>query len=271
MAYGSTRFRRRNYRGRRTSRRRWNYTAKRRRTVRSVVRRRRDSTKSAVVKLTLDSVWSYNVYSTSSTSNVWRAFSFSPSSLPGFTDYAQTYSHFRILKARVYVSRNVTGLTTDGTTCNYLVVGSRPFASTARPIVTGTTSQNGLTTAFVPNQAETALRQTKWQKVLYPSTTSQRVKIGFHPYTMITTNGPVNQAVSGNNFSYQRIWEGRKWTPMTWVAPRSLIGTGIDTQNSIQYFGPYIVVQNAEIDNEIGENITSNCTLEIQLQFRGQK
>lgn len=270
MAYGSTRFRRRNYRGRRTSRRRWNYAAKRRRTVRTSLRRRRDSTKSAVVKLTLDSVWSYNVYSTASTSNVWRAFSFSPSTMPGFTDYAQTYSHFRILKARVYISRALDGFA-DGTTCNYLVVGSRPFASTTRPIATGTTSQNALTTSFVPNQADTALRQTKWQKVLYPSTTSQRVKFGFHPYTMITTNGPVNQAVSGNSFSYQRIWEGRKWTPMTWVAPRSIIGTGIDTSNSIQYFGPYIVVEDPTVGGGITANLTSTCTLELQVQFRGQK
>ena len=32
---------------------------------------------------------------------------FHPATVPGFADYKATYSHFRILKAKLYISRNV--------------------------------------------------------------------------------------------------------------------------------------------------------------------
>ena len=59
----------------------------------------------------------------------WYPFAFTPSTVPGFAEYKATYSHFRILKAKLYISRNV--LNMEGSTNNYLVVGSRPFAAIA--------------------------------------------------------------------------------------------------------------------------------------------
>ena len=115
------------------------------------------------------------------TLTVGMRLAFSPLSLPGFSDYQATYSHFRIIKARLYVSRTVGD--NDGALYNYLVVGSRPFAATSAG-----TQANSAT--LVPPQEEKALRQTKWQKVHYPNTTTQRVSIGFYPYTMIL---PVSQ------------------------------------------------------------------------------
>lgn len=231
-----------------------------------------------MVRLTFESQWPFNVYTppaggTGEGTNYWRAFAFTPSEMPGFGDYGRTYTHFRIIKARLYVSRTLSGAD-DGDTCNYVVVGSRPFASTTAPLTTSSASQNGITTSFVPNQLETALRQTKWQKVLYPTTTSQRVKIGFHPYTMVTTNGPVG-GTSPGLWSYQRVWEGRKWTPMNWVIRgySALTGNnplgGALTDEAIQFFGPYMIVETPTA--EVSANISATCTLELQVQFRGQK
>ena len=60
-------------------------------------RYRRRGTASSVIKLTQDATWNLN---DGQTNPRWNAFSFSPVSLPGFTDYQATYSHFRILKAK---------------------------------------------------------------------------------------------------------------------------------------------------------------------------
>ena len=71
-----------------------------------------------------------------------------------------------------------------GANFNYLIVGSRPFAAVQAP-----GNQNSGPSALVPPQLETDLRQAKWQRIRNPSTISQVVPIGFHPYTMIQTTG----------------------------------------------------------------------------------
>ena len=114
------RYYRKRYRTNRRYRRRTTY----RRRFKRVRRYHRRGTASSVVKLTLDATWGIGA-----DTNGWNAFSFSPLSLPGFSDYQATYSHFRIIKARLYVSRTVGD--NDGALYNYLVVGSRPFAATS--------------------------------------------------------------------------------------------------------------------------------------------
>ena len=57
-----------------------------------------------------------------------------PRDCPGFMDYRTTYSHFRILKFKLYMARTFVGnVGTSGVTCNYLTVGSRPFAAVQAP------------------------------------------------------------------------------------------------------------------------------------------
>ena len=100
-----------------------------------------------------------------------------PATVPGFMDYRATYSHFRIVKCKLYMSRTFVGnIGTSGVTCNYLTVGSRPFAAVQAP-----GNQSSGPEALVPPQLETDLRQTKWQKVRNPPSTSLVVPIGFHP------------------------------------------------------------------------------------------
>lgn len=236
-----------------------------RQTRRTRFRRRRrtyrNRTTSKTVKLTMDAVWMFNTTSSGPTAGqpvYWYPFSFSPAALPGFSDYQSTYTHFRISKANLYISRNVDG-SEDPTKDNYLVVGSRPFAAVNKSI-TDTSADN----AYVPRQTEEALRQVRWQTVKYPSTTSQRLRIGFHPYTMVGTFGPGTPGV------YQRIWEARRWMPFVWAytgPPEKPDGPNV--QNFIEFFGPYMVVNTGISDPTVA--FTGTCTLEVYVQFKGQR
>ena len=114
------------YRRRSRSTRRYRRRATYKRRFKRFRRYRRRGTASSVIKLTQDATWNLN---DGQTNPRWNAFSFSPVSLPGFTDYQATYSHFRILKAKLFVSRTIGD--NDGSLYNYLVVGSRPFAATS--------------------------------------------------------------------------------------------------------------------------------------------
>ena len=113
----------RRYRRRSRSARRFRRRTTYGRRFKRVRRYRRRSTASSVIKLTQDAAWTLNA--TGSPMH-WNAFSFSPVSLPGFSDYQTTYSHFRILKAKLFISRTIGD--NDGALYNYLVVGSRPFS-----------------------------------------------------------------------------------------------------------------------------------------------
>ena len=62
---------------------------------------------------------------------MWSPFVFSPATVPGFMDYQTTYSHFRILKCKLYMARRIGNDT--GANFNYLTVGSRPFAASQAP------------------------------------------------------------------------------------------------------------------------------------------
>ena len=183
------------------------------------------------------------------------------STVPGFAEYKATYSHFRILKAKLYISRNV--LNVEGSTNSYLVVGSRPFAAVTLP---GSTTAYPY--AYVPPQKEADLRQARWQKIYYPSTVRNVVTTSFHPYTMIETFGPLTTGSTGN--LWPRIWEGRRWMPFSWVTePRPNVAG-----NGITFYGPYMV-----IDTSTGElpkpgtnaQVGVECTLRISVQFKGQR
>ena len=215
-----------------------------------------------MVTLTQDAEWELFTPATDSTGRTWKPFVFNPATVPGFLDYKATYSHFRILKAKLYISRAINGET--GSTYNYLVVGSRPFAAVER--VTGSSASP---LAFVPEQLEADLRQTKWQKVRYPSTTRNVVTVGFYPYTMIQTFGPLTSGPSGN--LWQRIWEGKRWMPLAWARDR----LGMIPVGGIAFYGPYVVVDSStgEIpDPTLSQDTnTVQCTLRLSVQFKGQR
>lgn len=239
----------RTYRGRYGTRTRFARTYRRRASAK---------TTSKTIKLTLDSTWTFR----QSSSGVWSAFNFSPVLIPGFIDYATTYTHFRLIKANLYISRTLGEDT--GSLNNYLVVGSRPYASLTAP-----SSTTSFQSYLVPPQTEEALRQSRWQKVKYPSTTTQRVRVGFKPYTMIATFGPAQDGTSNN--AYQRIYEGRKWMPFTWAKP--VTGTNQAASKALRFWGPYMVIDTNTGNGEIPttETLTGNCTLELYCQFKGQQ
>ena len=187
----------------------------------------------------------------------WNAFQFSPGTMPGFRDYQSAYTHFRILYARLTISTFDPQGSTSNETLNYLVAGSRPFAASNAPVNESTAANN-----YVPPQLEQDLRQTKWQKVHYPSKVANKIVTSFHPYTMVATHGPVTNTSSTT--VYQRIWEGRTWMPITWTLNSPLI-----------FYGPYVVASTMQgKDPDPSSSSTSfpaYGNLEVLCQFRGQK
>lgn len=222
------------------------------------------------MKLTLDGSWTFA--NAGSVFPEFAPFKFSPTDIPGFLDYLNTYTHFRLLKCYLHVGRNYTQGSSHYTvtTNNYVFVGSRPFAAIQRPITNPPTPSQAISSAMVPPQQETALRQTRWQKLKYPSSTSTKVTMGFYPYTLVTTGGPATN--TANTFSYQRIWEAKRWMPTAWLG-----GMPQDTSNTgtgITFFGPYMIMDLAS-GVPSGEILNDRASAIVQLvvycQFKGQR
>ena len=256
------------YRSRRYSSRTVRRSFRRRRVAGSRYRRRyrrsrrSRKTTSAYVTLTQNAQWTLFTDTGAGVDAVrkWNAFVFSPASVPGFMDYSTTYSHFRILKCKLYMARTIGGNT--GSNFNYLTVGSRPFAAVQAP-----GNQSSGPSDLVPAQPETDLRQAKWQKLRTPSTITQVVPIGFHPYTMIQTNGP--STVGLNNRLWQRTWEAKRWMPFTWAQASDDVTGG---PGGIAFYGPYVVVDG--YDGNISGTFSGRaveCTLRMTVQYRGQR
>ncbi len=203
-------------------------------------------------------------------------------------DYASVYSHFRVKKCLLTISRQRSE-TETGLTDNYLMVGSRPFASMVPPQALqdqvphpgGANQIPGIANSvpdyrpatLVPPQQEDALRQTRWQHVHSPLNTKPYLHVGFYPYTLVGTFGPsgtipdppqVSATAVVQAIAYQRLWEARKWMPFTWAG-------GASGSNPITFFGPFMVTDRAGGTGEIGAAITYNVTLTLYCQFKGQK
>ncbi len=274
MAYGTRRYRRSYSRKAGTRFRRIpRYYRGLSRTTGYRYRRRRSATAKTVsktVKLSMDTT--VNLVANG---QPVPAYSFSLNELPGFNDYFGVYSHFRVKKAVLTMTRS--SLTNSSQTAidncdmaNYLVVPSRSYASSRNPW-TGTTADMNRNSG-PPAVQEADLRQSRWQKVLYPSTTRQSIRVGFYPYTMVGTFGPTftlgDGDASGGKYTnpiYQRVWNGTKWTPYTWSHALSTNTPG-DPNNTVTYFGPYIMRQGE------GSSLTFSAaaTLVVYLQFKGQ-
>lgn len=252
MKYGRRRFRR-TARGRRFRR---SYARRTRRSRRRSYRRR-SRTVSSVICLTHEFNYQFKY---PDTNKPFKAFSFSPPEMPGFKEYQAVYSHFRILKAKIYISTQYYGYTGIAQT-NYLVVGSRPFAASMRPLEKYPAAED----EFVPLATEDELRQSKYQRMHYPNTTSQLISASFYPYTMVATMGPTQ--FQGDSFIWQRIWEAKKWMPFTWVWEPS----GGGAQQTIRYFGPYVVRNIANSSTIDAPPPQMNIQLKVWYQFKGQK
>lgn len=207
------------------------------------------NTRSSVIKLSANVDFQF-VQGDAEMGFMGRAFRFSLDDIPGFMDYRSVYSEYRILRGEIVFPTQITGTSSVTVFKNYLVVSSQPFAQTAIPI------PNASNESWVPDQTEAALRQTRWQRIIYPDSTTTGVRVGFYPYTMVATEGP---AGSTTVVQYQRIWSGRAWTPFTWSGETT----------PITYFGPYLFPQSNFSDTPDAFNV--NVTLILYFVFKGQK
>lgn len=218
-------------------------------------RRGTGKTKSAVVKLTLETDWTLATIVNGQPAK-YNAFSFSPILLPGFTDYQTVYQKFRIMMAKIEIATPYTSSGDATSPYNYLIVGSRPFAET-NVAVTNPTER----TLYLPAQQEADLRQTRWQKVKYPSAITRKVSTKFKPYTLVAGFGPNAGTASA---VWQRPWEGGKWTPFTWA--------NAESNNALIYYGPYCVISsNLAPDPTSAQIFAAKVTLTCWFRFSGQK
>lgn len=288
--YGRRRgYRRRRYSGRYRSRRsRYGYR-----------RRRRSSTKSAVVKLTSQAAVPFV-----SSAGYAYPIVLNPTRFPGFMDYYNTYSQFRILKAEVKVhletlpvpSDQVQVLTNQRYT--FLKVSSRPFVESAGQNFLAFDAQGHLNDGLTNRPASeiqvrqqlNALRQSRFQKQFYPGDTRNVLKFRYIPYTLewagrpfealtVDTTNPAMQHAQYSN-SYLRVTRPRSWMPM------SFTGVSLDSTNSlpftpgsdaqhksaVEFYGPYLVrLDSALDDGQALKEWSPVCAITLYLQFRGQR
>nr|QKN88893.1 MAG: capsid protein [Cressdnaviricota sp.] len=229
----------RRYSSRRYTRKR--YRIRKRKT--SKTRRSRRTTSSRLIKLTTERTWI-----TTDNGTDWKPFQFSLTEVTGFMDYKNVFSEFRIVKARLELSKP-----TDVT--HALIVPSRNFAG-PKAVADNVTDMNQI----VPPQQENALRQTRWQKERYFNLITNKMATGFYPYTMVGTYGPA----STSGFNWLRVWNTTKWMPYSWVDGTN-IGTGLT------FFGPYIVLNTATNAAPQADAYRLPATLTLYVKFRGQK
>ena len=219
--------------------------------------RRSRAPASAVVKLTSEVGWT-NFAQASGQARRYSPFYFAPVQLPGFPDYQLTYSQFRILKCKLQLSLASEGGEVD----NYLVAPSRPFARNMGPSALGDAEP----TSFVPLADETALRQTRWQKVIYPNKITRKLSIGFKPYTLVATLGPSDF----RNTQWSRVWECNRWMPFNWANTSQYDLNPNGQSGALYMYGPYLV-PNTPTGGDASVNTVIRGTLTVYLQFRGQR
>lgn len=206
---------------------------------------------------------------------------FTPSQLPGFLDYASTYSEFRLLKASCKVHMAVPG---DGTEqallanqpYTFLRVASRTFIE-ANAIANSSggggnpTTITSILTTTEPSVPE--LRQSRWQRQYYPSDIKNSLTFKFYPYTLEWCGKPVGYPGSSgsfaSSFSYLKYRSGRRWMPMSFLG----VGRGpTDADDDVSFIGPYFVrLLSTQPDSQAVTGYAPICQLTLWCQFRGQK
>lgn len=273
-----TRYARRRMRG---LRRRLGYSVRYRRRLKRSYRwrgRRRgySRNRTKVVKLTTQQVVNFHI--TEGTPAVVYAvpFSFSPSNFPGFTDYFSTNNEFRLLKCTMKVHVGANSSTTGGLADNpytYLRVSSRPFTTQGALVPSANGLQNlPLNTISRISDVKT-LRQSRWQKQVYPSDTRNVLKYSFYPYTLRWTGRPVNSysALSPEqaSISYLEYSSGRRWMPFSFLGPDP---TQTALADDVVFYGPYLVrLQAGQADTQGLAAFSAACEITLYAQFRGQR
>lgn len=208
--------------------------------------------------------------------------SFNPSQLPGFLDYASTYSEFRILKAvcKVHIAHegeDAGNSPLSNLPYTYLRVASRPFVESAA-VAAGGQGGNPIGIANILAARRLSindLRQSRWQRQYYPSDIKNSVTFKFYPYTLEWCGKPVGNyeqvdpSVSG--ISYLRYRSGRRWMPMSFLGttPSSPVST-----DDVAFLGPYfqrLISTEPDPGANTLQEFTPVCNLSIWVQFRGQK
>lgn len=184
----------------------------------------------------------------------WVPLTVTPSEIPGFLDYAPVYSQFRMKKCILQINR------TQTTGLNYLVVPSRTFASLVYLSEAVSAPSDPFT--CVPPQQEHVLRQSRWQKEIFPNVTTGKVRVAWHPYTTIQGSGP-NVGLSIQQ-KYQSIYNMNRWAPMGWVNNTS-------ADHPLVTFGPYVVPNIAGTNADPpASTYPIPAVLTCYFQFRGQ-
>lgn len=201
---------------------------------------------------------------------------FSPTELAGFTEYASTYSEFRILKAVCKVHLALPGdseaeavLTNQPYT--YLRVASRTFVESEASANTGSdpvSTSNLVRNKFWRDLDE--LRQSRWQRQYYPSDIKNSISFKFYPYTLEWCGRPYGGQGSGvatSRDSYLKYRSGRRWMPM------SFLGATGQAVDDVSFFGPYFarLLSTAGDAAQTYPEFTPVCQLSVWCQFRGQK
>lgn len=209
---------------------------------------------------------------------------FTPTQFPGFVDYAQTFSEFRVLKAMCKVHLAVdtdssVGAPLANQPYTYLRVASRPFLESRATSASRTNAAGGdpiatpsLLAALRITTAE--LRQSRWQRQYYPSDIRNSISFKFYPYTLEWQGRPVGNTNNGGstlaaNFSYLKYRSGRRWMPMSFLGPNA---DAVTPNDDVTFFGPYFerLFSNLPDTQAIGE-FHPTVTLSVWCQFRGQK
>lgn len=218
---------------------------------------------------------------------------FTPSQLPGFADYANTYSEFRVLKAVCKVHLAVdedeaVGAPLANQPYTYLRVASRPYLEAFATTATGTTSESGgsnpttLAKILANRQVRiTELRQSRWQRQYYPSDIKNSITFKFYPYTLEWQGRPVGNTVTADttpyNLQYLKYRSGRRWMPMSFLG-RSLgsdiNGAEINREpgDDVSFIGPYFArLLSTQPDAQALGAFQPTVTLSVWFQFRGQR
>ncbi|UPW40763.1 capsid protein [Sigmofec virus UA08Rod_17746] len=207
---------------------------------------------------------------------------FTPTQLPGFTEYSSTFSEFRILKARCKVHLALPGdseaqavLTNQPYT--YLRVPSRPYIEDLAQ-TSGTAGQGGSPRPIyniIRSSAPSVdlLRQSRWQRQYYPSDIKNAVSFKFYPYTLAWCGRPVGTAntVPDNaaSFVYLKYQSARRWMPMSFLG---VTQTATAPADDVSFLGPYFVrLFSTQPDSQALSGFNPVCTLTVYCQFRGQK
>lgn len=208
---------------------------------------------------------------------------FTPSQIPGFNDYASTFSEFRILKGMCKVHMAVPGDSAESALLanqpyTFLRVASRTFLeANALSVSTNGGDPSPVTDILTRTEPSVpALRQSRWQRQYYPSDIKNSLTFKFYPFTLEWSGKPVGYPGASTDFpaasySYLKYRSGRRWMPMSFLG-FSQGTSGQAPNDDVSFFGPYFVrLLSTQPDSQAVTAYHPICNLSLWCQFRGQK